>query len=337
MIHGRETIGCGWVNMPAVQPSLRAQGSAVQVLAAVSAFVRLGRPLFLVGGAVLYALGVAVARAQGHGVDLRRYLLGQAVVICFQLMTHYANDYFDYEADRLNRTPTRWSGGSRVLPDGGLPRVVALVTALVLAALGILAIAALAVAPPLQGVAIPVGMVMFALSWLYSGPPLRLHSAGLGELDVALVVTGLVPVMAYGLQATGFAGAGVLLLALLPLALLQMAMMLAVEFPDAESDAQAGKHNLVVRLGRERGGRLYIALTAVAYLTLPLAVAAGLPSAIAWAASAPLPLAAWRIWRVWRGDNRDPRRFESVAFWAVALLVATAVTETLAFLFLRGP
>jgi 1,4-dihydroxy-2-naphthoate octaprenyltransferase len=318
-----------------VQRSVRIQTSPVQALAALGAFVRLGRPLFLVGGAVLYALGAAAARAQGYGIDLRRYLLGQAVVTCFQLMTHYANDYFDYEADRLNRTPTRWSGGSRVLPDGGLPRSVALVAALVLAALGMGAIAALALAP-LQPVAIGVGVAMFAFSWLYSGPPLRLHSTGLGELDVALVVTGLVPLLGYAAQGSGLSGSGLLVLALVPPVLLQVAMILAVEFPDAESDAEAGKHNLVVRLGRERAGRLYIALTAAAYPSLLLAVAAGLPAAVAWAASAPLPLAAWRIRRVWQGDHRDPRRFESVAFWSVALLIATAVTETLAFLAL-GP
>jgi 1,4-dihydroxy-2-naphthoate octaprenyltransferase len=316
----------------AVQRSLQVPQAAASALTALAAFVRLGRPLFLVGGAVLYGLGAAAAGAQGYGIDLRRYLLGQAVVTCFQLMTHYANDYFDYEADRLNHTPTRWSGGSRVLPDGGLPRAVALVTALVLAVLGAVAVSALAADPTLAAVAIPVGAAMLALSWLYSGPPLRLHSTGLGELDVALVVTGLVPLLGYTVQAGGFGGTGVLLLALLPPALLQVAMILAVEFPDAESDAQSGKHNLVVRLGRARAGRLYIALTAAAYLSLLLAVPSGLPAAVAWAAAAPLPVAAWRIRRVWRGDHEDPRRFESVAFWAVALLVATAVMEMLAFL-----
>ena len=47
----------------------------------------------------------------------------------FQLMTHYANDYFDLEADRANQTPTTWSGGSRVLPAGELSPRVALIAA----------------------------------------------------------------------------------------------------------------------------------------------------------------------------------------------------------------
>jgi len=86
----------------------------------VLAFVRLGRPQFLVGGFVLYGLGAALAAAGGAPLDRWRYACGQIVVTLTQLMTHYANDYFDLEADRANLTPTRWSGGSRVLPGGAL-------------------------------------------------------------------------------------------------------------------------------------------------------------------------------------------------------------------------
>ena len=106
-------------------------------LGSAAALVRLGRPLFLGGGFMLYGSARRSRRAQGHAIELRGYLLGQPAVTAFQLMTHYANDYFDYEADRANRTPTRWSGGSRVLPGGELPRMVALIAALVLAALGL--------------------------------------------------------------------------------------------------------------------------------------------------------------------------------------------------------
>ena len=90
------------------------------------AFVRLGRPQFLAGGFVLYGLGGALAVASGAAFDPWRYAWGQLVVTATQLMTHYANDYFDLEADRANLTPTRWSGGSRVLTDGALAPVVAL-------------------------------------------------------------------------------------------------------------------------------------------------------------------------------------------------------------------
>src|SRR5438094_3284432 len=103
---------------------------------AVLAFIRLGRPLFLGGGFLLFGLGAAIARTSGHAIDGGDYALGQLAVTAFQLMTHYANDYFDYDADRANATPTTWSGGSRVLSDGELPREIALIAAIVLATLG---------------------------------------------------------------------------------------------------------------------------------------------------------------------------------------------------------
>jgi 1,4-dihydroxy-2-naphthoate octaprenyltransferase len=142
-----------------------------------------------------------------------------------------------------------------------------------------------------------------------------------------VVVTGLVPLVGFYLQAPDLIGLRVLLLAIAPLACLQLAMLLAIEFPDQTGDAAVGKRTLVVRLGAERGARLYALVVAAAYLMLPALVWAGLPGAIAAAAAAPAPLAAWRIRRVLAGDFRDPRRWEALTFWAVALLVATSVAE----------
>lgn len=289
--------------------------------------MRLGRPLFLGSSFVLYALGAAVAVAHGHTTDPVLYLLGQAAVTIFQLMTHYANDYFDYEADQANTTPTRWSGGSRVLVGGELPRGVALGAALVLAAVGLgvtLALAGMERAGPLAPLALVVALV---LSWAYSAPPLRLHSSGLGELTVALVVTALVPFCGFYLQAPDLVGVRVLLLAVAPLCCLQFAMLLAIEFPDAAGDRAVGKRTLVVRLGAERATRLYVLTVAAAYGSLPVLTAAGLPKAIALAAVVPSPIALWRITRACAGDFRLPARWESVTFWAVALLMGTAMAE----------
>ena len=95
-----------------------------------------------------------------------------------QLMTHYANDFFDLEADRANRTPTRWSGGSRVLPDGVLPPGVALGAALVLGARRARRRAGAGDARAAIGRCCcrsPSSMI--ALAWGYSAPPLRLCRA----------------------------------------------------------------------------------------------------------------------------------------------------------------
>ena len=276
---------------------------------------------------MLYALGAAVAVMHGHRLEPVGYLLGQTVVALFQLMTHYANDYFDYEADRANTTPTHWSGGSRVLVGGALPRGVALGAALVLAAAGVGVMMVLAGRARTGPLVAPALVVALMLSWEYSAPPLRLHSSGLGELAVVLVVTVLVPFCGFALQAPDLEGGRVLGLAVVPLCCLQFAMLLAIEFPDAVGDRAVEKHTLVVRLGTTCATRLYVLTVAAAFVSLPVLVAAGLPKEITLAAAGLAPVALWRITRTHAGDFQCPERWESSTFWAVALLMGTAVAE----------
>ena len=51
----------------------------------VGAFVRLGRPIFLVGGVVLYGLGAAIAAYLGHPVGRARFICGQVAVTATQV------------------------------------------------------------------------------------------------------------------------------------------------------------------------------------------------------------------------------------------------------------
>jgi len=295
----------------------------------VVAWLELGRPKFLGGGFVLYALGAAIAAATGHAIDWRRYALGQGAVTAFQWMTHYANDYFDYDADVANATPTAWSGGSRVLANGVLPRSVAIITALVFAAIGV----ALAIAIGATGagrLALPSYALVLVLAWTYSAPPLRLCARGLGELDTALVVTVLVPWLGFYLQAPSLTGADQLALTIVSPALLQFAMLIAIEFPDAVGDAAAGKRTLVVRLGASRAAKLYVVVTAAAFVWPFVALALGLPRTVALAMVVPAPIAVWRIARIREHAQRDA--FERLTFFSVVLVVASSAAALIAWL-----
>ncbi|MDB4954492.1 MAG: UbiA prenyltransferase [Myxococcales bacterium] len=296
------------------------------------AFIRLGRPLFLGGGFLLYAIGAVIAAVAGHSIDWQRYALGQGAVTAFQLMTHYANDYFDFDADRANLTPTKWSGGSRVLAGGELPRAVALVAAIVLAATGIALTAILS--RHAAALTTPTLALVLVLAWEYSAPPLRLCATGLGELDTAIVVTVLVPWLGFYLQAPDLRGGELLALSIVPLALLQLAMLVAIEFPDAAGDAATNKRTLVVRLGAARGATLYVVITIAAYAWPLVAAAFGLPLRVALAALVPAPIAVWRIARI--RDHADPAAFERLTFFAVFLLVATSAAELVAWISLMN-
>jgi 1,4-dihydroxy-2-naphthoate octaprenyltransferase len=305
---------------------------------ALLAFLRLSRPLFLYGGVAGVALGAAVARHLGHPIDLAGYLWAQGLVSAFHLMVHYANDYFDRASDahgdrgdraepsyaaavRGRHTP--WAGGSGVLVSGELPPRVALIAALVCAALGLAATAHFALAG--NRTVGGLGSAILVFAWCYSAPPLRLAARGLGELDTALVVAVLVP-------CTGFAAfAGriepAMLTATFPCALAMLAMMLAVEMPDAGADYLAGKRNLVVRWGVATA---YVALTALSIATvaalLPQARAAAGPPGLLAAVPA-VACAVLLYLQARRGDWRPSR----AALLGVALYATTVTGLAAAF------
>jgi len=289
-------------------------------MAALLAFVRLTRPLFLFGGFAGVALGAAVAAWTGVRLDAVTYAWAQCLVTAFQLMVHYANDYFDRDGDVVDGR-TAWSGGSGVLPSGALRPQVALVAALVCAALGLAISARFVVAG--NAVAGAIGVVIFALAWSYSAPPLRLAARGLGELDTALVVSALVPAVVYA--ALGGRLNPWLLDATVSPAIAMYAMMLGVELPDAAVDAAAGKRNLVVRWGPAKSagiigglgvGAVLLALQ-TAFRVLPVTALALVPATAIAAV-------------LFRTGFRDPRP-PTLAFLGVALYAALTVGLAAAF------
>ena len=293
-------------------------------------FLRLGRPLFLLGGFLLHGLGVAMALYDGAVLDWKILVWTQIAITAVQLMTHYSNDYFDLAADEANTTPTRWSGGSRVLAEGLLRPRIALITALVMA--GVALFAALWLALGLESGPLTLGLILLSavLGWSYSSPPLRLNVHGLGEITGALLITGLTPIVGFAAQYGRLARLP--LLAVFPLACFQFAMLIVINVPDAAGDMASGKHTLIYYLGRRRALRAYLIAVALAYLALPLLVWLGLPSLAALAVALISPLGIWQGWRMWRGAWRLPEKWNSLGFWSIGLIMASAGMEFLAFL-----
>jgi 1,4-dihydroxy-2-naphthoate polyprenyltransferase len=297
----------------------------------VLAFVKLGRPIFLGGGLVMHTLGAAMALYSGVPLNLRLFVLGQVAVTATQLMTHYANDYFDVEFDRANMTPTNWSGGSRVLVDETLPPATALIAAITLALIALAAGITLAVmGRPLTLVLI---MTALALAIGYSAPPVHLHTRGVGEISAAFVVAGLTPLTGFVVQSGQITALP--LLGVLPLLFFQAAMLIGVAFPDTIGDASVGKRTLVVRLG-ERAGRAYLGVIVCAYMMLGASLLMGLPAPVGAVMLLTLPVALRQAWRVAHGAWQDTRHQDSLAFGGIALLMTAALLEVIAFLALAG-
>ena len=320
------------INKEKVKDKATKQSRITNYALRITYFIRLGRPLFLVGGFLFHGLGVAIALYQGHGLNLGAWLWGQLGITAVQIMTHYSNDYFDLTADKANQTPTRWSGGSRILADDLISPKAALVTAVSGGAVAITAAFILTITIGTGPLTIPLFLLAVTLAWSYSSPPLQLNMQGKGEITGAILIPGLTTLVGYYLQA----GSLTLLpfLSIFPLSCLQMAMLMVINFPDAKGDAAVGKRTLVHLLGEKSAVRLYLTLLLSAYLSLPLLALAGLPPVVALAIVALSPIAAWQGWRMAGGSWANPAKWSSLGLWSIGLLIMSATFELLAFLYL---
>jgi 1,4-dihydroxy-2-naphthoate polyprenyltransferase len=290
------------------------------------AFLRLSRLKFLAGGIVGGALGGAVAAYETGRFAWPPFLLAQATVVAFHLMTHYANDYYDRAADEhAARTP--FSGGSGALVDGSLPAWIGLAAALACAALGIAGCSALA----LLGLGLAAGLsgAIGILAWGYSAPPVRLLARGLGEIDGTLVVAILVPLCTYASQTGKLSPLA--LATTLPGGAAMFAMMLAVEYPDLGVDTASGKRNLIVRLGERGVLPILVGACAAIYAGVLLALLAGAPPALAILELLTLPL-AWEFARAVPRRSNQTRADEAIAGRGVALFFVVSFFALLAFL-----
>jgi 1,4-dihydroxy-2-naphthoate octaprenyltransferase len=107
------------------------------------------------------------------------------------------------------------------------------------------------------------GLAGIAGAWFYTAPPLKLAYRTSGEVTIA-VLFGILPVCAsYYIQA-----GAIDLVPVVPAviaAILIFEVILANEFPDAPTDAAAGKRTIVVRFGALTAARIYTAAMLAMY------------------------------------------------------------------------
>ncbi len=220
--------------------------------------------------------------------------------IAMHVAANTFNDYFDWQsgADPANNEYfLPYSGGSRsielrLISERSLRRV----------AWAALAVACLAGLPFLimRGPFLLLFGAFGAFSaYFYTAPPLRLAARhGLGELIVGL---NFGPLMTAG---TVFALTGTLtwmdFFVGLPIGLLTTAILWINQFPDMASDAETGKINLVVALGKERARWGYLALVLGSFGLVVAGVLLGLFPPAALISLAAIPLAAYAILIVFR-------------------------------------
>lgn len=278
----------------------------------VKAFVHLTRPVFLAGGALLYAVGAALAIGP---IDWTTYVLGQALVTATQLSAQYVNEYFDLEADRMAGDRRTWlTGGSGILVAGRLAPITALVAARTTTMVSLLFVIVVAF---VSGWAAFVGLIALAGAWAYSAPPARWVATPYGITAASVIVAVLTPLT--GALVNGPFSVERWAAVTVPLLFLHHAMLLAFERPDVAGDQAAGKRTLSVRIGRSTSSLLHACAIAASFASLFLAAVGPLTfGEVAWALLL-TPVGMLQVVLFWRG------RDAWLPTLAVALFSATAI------------
>jgi 1,4-dihydroxy-2-naphthoate octaprenyltransferase len=219
---------------------------------------------------------VIVGTAAAGSVTWWRFAAALVVAVAVQVAVNFANDYSDgiRGVDTPQRVGPRRAVASGLVTPGRMRVAVAL-------ALGVAALAGVALAAATTWWLLAVGAAAFVAALGYSGGPRPYASAGLGEVFVFVFFGLVATVGSTFVQVEQIPPASVA--AAVPVGFLAVAILVANNLRDIGTDREAGKRTLAVRIGEAATRRLLVGLLLGAF---PLA------AAVAVVASTPWPLLA---------------------------------------------
>jgi len=276
------------------------------------------RPWSLLAAALMYVLGGGIAHFLGVVLDWTVFWLGLATVVLLMAGSRLLRAYYDIQLAPIQR---RREEQRRL----GLTQLQAAVTLLAVGA-------ALTVLLIIQGSVNLTAYVFlglaFLLAFFYGVPPLRLASSGYSELSSALLITNLVPALAFLFQ-TGSVHR-LLVMTTFPLTALYLAMTLAQSLEHYYADIKEGNGNLMTRMGWQSGMNLHNLLVPGAFLLLGVAALLGMPWSLTWPPLLTLPLAGFQVWQMVQLMSGGKTRWRLLNLTAAATFVIAAYLISLA-------
>jgi 1,4-dihydroxy-2-naphthoate octaprenyltransferase len=232
-----------------------------------------------------------------HGLSA---LAAGICALTIQIGTNLANDVFDFKkgADHEGRL-----GPTRVVQAGLLsPRRV---LRGMLLFFSLAALSGLYLAFHAGPIILLLGILSIASGILYTGGPFPLGYHGLGDLFV-MIFFGFVAVCGTAFVQAGFVP-GLAWISALAVGAMATAILVVNNVRDRQTDAQAGKRTLAVRLGKRGAVLEYLFLFAIAYAA-PMVMAAKTASGWPLLPLLTLPGAIFLIRDLWQHEGKPLNR-----------------------------
>lgn len=277
------------------------------------------RPHIVGGGFLGYLVSILFSLNLGGRISATWFTLGYLIVLFEDLSTHYNNDYYDVEID--SQAPFKPFGSTNIFVTHPELRHHALIIAIGLSVFSLL----LASVMIWMGSSPYLLVVVFAfnlLGWLYSAPPVRLHSRRLGEVTIAFGTGFCIPAVGY-ILIQGTLDATFAMFSF-PLIIYGLILSLCLQLPDYEIDRAMNKKTVVglISIRKTYLVVLFCAITAsVTYLlfyqTIPLFYT------ILWASLIPLLTSSFSV--LFLSDNlKQAQTFTKLNISALFLFLIIA-------------
>lgn len=256
--------------------------------------------------------GIGIAVRMDHDFEpglVGISLIGMAFIM---LATYYFNEYYDYEGDSINRKFTKFSGGSRAIPDKMVPRPVARMagwTAVVV--LAAVAITYMIIYFDDYPLLLPLALFGAFCGIFYSSPPFRWSYRGIGEVLIGICY-GILAVVSGFYLASGEINLDMVVIAV-PASLTIFGVIVVNEFPDYEADRTVNKRTVVVRFGPRRAAWIFATAMLLAYPAMLASVLLGVSLWIAVLGLPVLLLSAFAAGSTLRGGHSDQKRQTGMA------------------------
>jgi 1,4-dihydroxy-2-naphthoate octaprenyltransferase len=218
----------------------------------------------VLGGILAYSLGVLLALTEGARFEPTLVFLGYLVVLFGDLSTHFSNDFFDAQTDRTNGSKKFFSNDKILVTQPQLrhlSKVISITLFSLSNALAAIAVLAFNGSNELFFIAFAANV----LGWIYSAPPIRLSSRGLGEITIAVATGFIIPSIGY-LTVKGLLDYFFVSLSI-PFMMYGFLLSVNLSAPDIRTDSDGEKGTFSVRIGQRNVFLVTLAILLLATFT----------------------------------------------------------------------